>query len=425
MPEPQTIGYLTSLYARVGDTYVRREVEQLRRLGYVVHTFSIRRPDPSELISEAIRQEHAQTVYLLRAGPAKLALAALRQAISAPGKFLEAARLVLRSVPPGIEKRWTRRVAYLFEAAYLAELLRAKKVQHLHNHIGENSALVAMLASVFSGVPYSLTIHGPGEFDRPTLMAFDEKVRRSAFVAVISEFTRSQLYRWADYADWAKIHVIRGLIGSAHLEHGPAPIPESPRLISLARLVEQKGQAILIQAAACLRDRGQDFELVIVGDGPMRDELKRLIDQLGLNGLVRLTGTLSDQQVFQELLDARAMVLPSFAEGLPGVFLEAMALGRPVISTYIAGIPELVEPGKNGWLVPAGAVEPLVEAMAEALTADPAEIERMGRAGALRVAEQHTVDTEIPKLTKLFANAGATTNRTERHEPCPDALAAR
>jgi colanic acid/amylovoran biosynthesis glycosyltransferase len=215
------------------------------------------------------------------------------------------------------------------------------------------------------------------------------------------------------------------LIGSTHLEHGPAPIPQAPRLISLARLVEQKGQAILIQAAACLRDRGQDFELVIVGDGPMRGELERLIDQLGLNGLVRLAGTLSDQQVFQELLDARAMVLPSFAEGLPGVFLEAMALGRPVISTYIAGIPELVEPGKNGWLVPAGAVEPLVEAMAEALTADPAEIERMGRAGALRVAEQHTVDTEIPKLTTLFANAGATTNRPEMHEPCPNALAAR
>ena len=196
MSESLTIGYLTSAYARTGDTFIRKEVEQLRRLGHTVHTFSIRNIDPSELVSEEIRREHAQTVYLLDAGAIKLTLAGLRLAISAPGKFFKAVRLLHRIVPTGIEKRRVRQVAYLLESAYLAELLDAKKVQHLHNHIAENSAVVAMLAAMFRGIPYSLTIHGPGEFDRPTLLALDEKIRHADFVAAISEFTRGQLNRW-------------------------------------------------------------------------------------------------------------------------------------------------------------------------------------------------------------------------------------
>ena len=161
MSERLTIGYLTSFYARAGDTYIRREVEQLRRMGHVVHTFSIRKADPSELVSEAIRQEHAQTEYIFEAGLRKLAWSGLRTAIAAPRKFLNAAKLVLRHVPPGIKHRWIRQISYLLEAAYLAERLKAKDVQHLHNHIGESSAMVAMLAAMLQGIPYSLTIHGP------------------------------------------------------------------------------------------------------------------------------------------------------------------------------------------------------------------------------------------------------------------------
>ena len=152
--------------------------------------------------------------------------------------------------------------------------------------------------------------------------------------------------------------------------------------MNIGRLVEQKGQVILVQAAAQLRDRGVDFELVIVGDGPMRDELQQLIEQHSLQEQVRITGFLSNQGVLEELLAARALVQPSFAEGLPVVFFESLAVGRPVITTYIAGHPELIEAGVNGWLVPAGAVESLVDAMAEALKAEPAVLEKMGQAGA-------------------------------------------
>jgi glycosyltransferase involved in cell wall biosynthesis len=406
MSEAPTIGYLTSLYARVGDTFIRREVEQLRRLGHTVHTFSIRKPEQDELVSEEIRREYAGTEYLLEAGAGVLALAALRLAFAAPRRFLSAVTLVVRAVPPGIEKRWIRRISYLLEAAYLAERLAAKNVQHLHNHIGENSAVVAMLAAMFRGIPYSLTIHGPGEFDRPTLLALKEKIRRAAFIVAISEFTRSQLYRWADYGDWAKIHVIYVGVSSMFLEHGPAPVPPAPRLVSIGRIAEQKGQVILIHAAARLLEQGYDFELVIVGDGPMRGEIERLIDQFGLQDRVRITGYRSSQGVVQELLAARALVLPSFAEGLPVVFFEALALGRPVISTYVAGHTELIEPGINGWLVAAGAVEPLAEAMAEALTAETVELEQRGHAGAARVAQQHDPEAAAEKLRDLFLERG-------------------
>ena len=164
----------------------------------------------------------------------------------------------------------------------------------------------------------------------------------------------------------------------------------------------------MIEAAVRLREQGHDFELVIVGDGPLRGELERQIDLGGVRSQVRITGFLDNHAVRRELEAARALVMPSFGEGLPVVIMEALALGRPVISTHIAGIPELVEPGSSGWLVPAGDVERLVAAMAAVLTADAALLTAMGRRGRARVAERHNVDTEAKKLADLIGDLGAT-----------------
>jgi len=197
--------------------------------------------------------------------------------------------------------------------------------------------------------------------------------------------------------------VIHCGLNEGYLSAASVPVPDRPRLVSVGRLDEQKGQLLLIEAAGRLRDQGLDFGIVIVGDGPMRGEIQQLIERSGLADRVRLTGYLSNHGVRQELQAARALVLPSFAEGLPVVVMEALSLGRPVIGTYIGGIPELIKPGVNGWLVPAGAVEPLVDAMVAALTADPLELDVMGSDGATRVAEQHNVYTEAGKLVDLFA----------------------
>ena len=279
------------------------------------------------------------------------------------------------------ERGLLRNLVYLSEACVLRGWMNELGVEHIHTNFGTNSATVAMLCRLLGGPSYSFTIHGPEEFDNPRGNCLREKIRHSRFTVAISKFTRSQLYRWADHQDWSKIHVIRVGVGGLYKGQGPSPIPSAPRLVNIGRLVEQKGQVVLLQAAAQLRERGVEFEVVIIGDGPMREELQQLIEQHSLQRQVRITGFLSNQKVLEELLAARALVLPSFAEGLPVVILESLALGRPVITTSIAGHPELIESGVNGWLVPAGDVESLVEAMTDALKAKPEILERMGQAG--------------------------------------------
>ena len=250
-----TIGYLNSAYNKVSHTFIRGEVVALRDLGFTVHTFSTDRPEPDELVSELARREHATTEYVLAVGVVRLAMAFVRAAFRAPRRLLQASWLALRIGTPGLKGRlWP--LAYLLEAAYLADRLRAKGVTHLHNHFGEDSAAVAMLAGVISGIPYSLTIHGPGEFDRPTLLALDEKIRRATFVATTSSFNRAQLLRWSDSSHWPKIKLVRSGVEGVFLGARPTPVPGDRRLVCVGRLVEQKGQLLLIEALARLVAEG-------------------------------------------------------------------------------------------------------------------------------------------------------------------------
>ena len=405
---PLTLGYMTSLYARASDFFIRGEVAQLRAFGHTVHTFSVRKSDPAEGVSEDVRREQAATVCLVEAGAFRLAASWLRRAWRSPKTMVEAVRVAWRLSTPGIKGRlWPW--AYLLEAAYLADELEAKGVRHLHNHIAENSASVAMLASVLSGVPFSMTVHGPNEFDAPRSFAYGEKIKRAAFTAAISEYGRSQLFRWSDYEDWPRVKVVRSGIGRTFLGREPTPVPDVRRLVCIGRLAEQKGQLLLVEAAGRLLDEGlDDFEIVLIGDGPLRAPIEALIARLGLEGRVKIAGWMGGERVRDEIENSRGLVLPSFAEGLPMVIMESLALGRPVIATYVGGVPELVEPGSNGWLVPAGSVDPLVVAMRELLTAPVSELALMGRAGAARVAAQHDSAREVAKLVSLFrTSAGA------------------
>jgi glycosyltransferase involved in cell wall biosynthesis len=186
------------------------------------------------------------------------------------------------------------------------------------------------------------------------------------------------------------------------LDAEPSPAPSAPKLVSVGRLVEQKGQLVLVEAAARLRDEGIAFEIDLIGDGPMRGDLVSAIDRLGLGDRVKLLGWRSNSGVREAIRGARALVLPSFAEGLPVVLMESLALARPAISTYVAGIPELVEPGVSGWLVPPGAVEALASAMKAALLARPEDLDRMGRAGRAIVARRHDASRSASLLASLF-----------------------
>jgi colanic acid/amylovoran biosynthesis glycosyltransferase len=417
----KTIAYVLPTYPMPSQTFIRREIAALEARGWTVHRFAMRRFD-RELAEPADRAEQGRTEYILDAGKVALARDLIGEAPGRPRRWLSAMSAALR-MGSRSEKGVARHLIYLAEAARLRRRLAECGARHLHAHFGTNAAAVAMLCRLLGGPPYSLTIHGPEEFDAPGPLSLGEKARHAAFVVAISHFTRSQLCRWCSTDDWDKIRVVRCGLDAVFLGSGGVPVPDRPRLVTVGRLAEQKGQLLLVEAASRLAERCPDFELVIVGDGPLRGELERAIARHGLRDRVRITGFLDNRAVRRELEAARALVLPSFAEGLPVVIMEAMALGRPVIATTIAGIPELVEPGRTGWLVPAGAVEPLVEAMAEALAADPAELDRMGRAGAALAAERHDADAEAAKLAALIEGEADARRADPRVIPAP-ALAA-
>lgn len=399
-PSQRKIGYLVNQYPQPSQSFIRREIAALEAHGLTVARFTVRRWD-GELVDPADQAEAECSRVLLSARVMRVLGAVLTSALRRPVRFVQAFRLAV-SVGWRSLRGVGYHLVYLVEACILLHETRRTDVTHLHAHFGTNSTTVAMLCAALGGPSYSFTAHGPEEFDMPISLRLDEKIRRAAFVVSISAFGRSQLCRWVEHGQWQKIHVVRCGLDGQFLRHRSRPIPAAPRLVNVGRLAEQKAQSVLLHAAAQLREQGVAFTLTLAGDGPMRSQLEELIAQLRLSDVVTITGWISGAEVRERLCGARALVLPSFAEGLPVAIMESLALERPVISTYVAGIPELVEPGVCGWLVPAGAVEPLAQAMHEAITAAPEVLQRMGRAGAERVAAQHDALSEAGKLARLF-----------------------
>jgi glycosyltransferase involved in cell wall biosynthesis len=394
------IAYLINQYPMASLTFIRREIAAIEATGRSVQRYAVRAWD-TPLVDPDDLSEAARTRRILDVGSLRLLSALVGTALSRPRRFARALAEVWR-FGRNSERGVTIHLIYFAEACVLCKWMQQDRIDHLHVHFGSNSATVAMLCRLVGGPPYSFTVHGPEEFDRPASLGLGRKIRYAAFVVPISSYGRSQLWRWAEFRDWGKVHVIHCGLDDSYLG-APVSAPcSAPRLINIGRLSEQKGQLILVEAAARLRAQGRDFEIVLIGGGPLREAIEERIRQLDLGTHVKLAGWMTGPQVRHELLASRGLVLPSFAEGLPVVIMEALALRRPVISTYVAGIPELVRPGETGWLVPAGDVDELVAAMIQMLDAPLDQLERMGQAGAARVARDHDIRTEVGKLLDLI-----------------------
>lgn len=394
------IAYLINSYPMGSHSFIRREIRALERSGAEVVRIALRGWQEAPVDPDD-QEEQRRTQYVLRSGAAGLGLALMKRFLQGPVSFARAARAAL-SMSRMSERSLAHHFVYLAEACRVLEIATRVGVTHLHAHFGTNSAEVAMLARLLGGPKYSFTVHGPEEFDKPLGLHLREKVEHAQFVVAISSFGRSQMFRWLPYREWDKVQVVHcGLEEGFHTGARPSP-PGRPRIVCVGRLCEQKGQLLLLDAAKELKQRGVAFELVLAGDGELRPELERQIALKQLQEHVRITGWLSSAQVREELLSSRALVLPSFAEGLPVVIMEAMALGRPVVTTTVAGIPELVRHGREGWLVPAGDKESLVRALGELLHADKATLHSMGEAARERVLLRHSVDTEARRLVELF-----------------------
>src|ERR1019366_4420828 len=372
------IAYLVNQYPQVSHSFIRREIRALERQGFQVMRIALRGWD-AELVDREDQLEREHTRFVLRDGAPTLLLALMRMLFTKPLCLVRAFLLAWR-MGRRAERPLYVHLAYLVEACRIEPWLRAAGIQHLHAHFGTNSAEVAMLAHALGGPPWSFTAHGPEEFDKGIIIGLGEKIRRCKFVVAISSYGRSQLYRFVEHRHWPKVQVVHCGLEPAFYAEPVSPISAARRLVCVGRLCEQKGQLLLVEAAARLAAKKLEFELVLAGDGELRADIEALVALLDLQAHVRITGWISGEQVRKEILAARALVLPSFAEGLPVVLMEAMALQRPVISTFVAGIPELVLPGEHGWLVPAGDVEALASAMQVCLDAPTDTLARMGEA---------------------------------------------
>ncbi len=386
-------------YPKVSHTFIRREILAVEQQGLDVLRLAIRgwdddAPDPID------QAEKARTHYLLKDGTVGLLKATLAQAARAPGRFLSALKLALR-MSRRADRPWPFHLVYLMEACAAMPVLRAARIQHLHIHFGTNPAEVGMLIEALGGPGYSMTVHGPEEFDRPDFLHLGAKIRGARFVAAITSFCRSQLSRWVAYTEWPKLRIVHcGLDPEFHSVE--APPPHGKRLICIGRMTEQKGHLLLIEAAALVAREVPDFSWCWPATANCARPSSSASRRLGLRRNVRITGWISSDTVRSELLAARALVLASFAEGLPVVIMEAMALGRPCVSTCIAGIPELIRDGENGWLLPAGDPEALARAMLACLRLDDAELARVGQRARASALERYDVDREAAKLVALF-----------------------
>ncbi len=406
-----TIAYLVNQYPKVSHSFIRREILALEAGGTPVARFSVRSCS-GELVDPADQAELHKTQVLLARGVSGLLTGLIQTALAHPRQFLKALAFTL-SVSRRGQRGLAHHLAYLAEACILRREFALQEITHVHAHFGTNSTTVAMLCHALGGPTYSFTVHGPEEFDRPEALLLPEKIRRAAAVVAISAFGKSQLMRWCEAADWRKIQVVHCGVDEEFLTQAATPVPETPQLVCVGRLSEQKGHLLLLEAIAPLAAAGIPFKLVLVGDGELRPQVEAAIAQYGLQSCVEITGWASSAEVRQHIVNSRVLVLPSFAEGLPVVLMEALALARPVVSTYVAGIPELVEPGRSGWLVPPGAVEELTAALREVLQADPKTLSAMGEQGRSRVVQQHNAATEARKLAALFQQIEAEARRSE------------
>jgi glycosyltransferase involved in cell wall biosynthesis len=381
------LAYLCNLYPAVSHSFVRREIAAVEAQGHIVHRFSIRAA-PWDLRDEADLAEAKRVEAVLPQGIGRLSLAAMGLLLTRPGKTIAALAMAIRLSSPGLKQK-AKHAAYFLEAAWLARRLERLKVEHLHAHFGTNPAAVALIVRTLGGPPYSFTVHGPDEFDAPVALSLGRKIEGAAFVVAISSYGRSQLMRWTAPRRWDRIEVVRCGVDEAFLDADPQPMPPgSTEFVCVARLAPQKGLPLLIAACDQLHSAGDRFSMTIIGGGELRESIEKEISQRGLGDVVRLAGIRSSSEIHEALLRSRAFVLPSFAEGLPVVLMEALALSRPVIATAIAGIPELVD-GDCGWLITAGSEEALVAAMKQALDSKDEALAEKGAVGRQRVHEMH------------------------------------
>lgn len=391
------LAYLVSRYPAISHTFILREIAHLRTLGHEIHTASINTPDRSLDHMDATERSEAVRTYGVKQHGAQGALTALAYwSMRSPSALVKTLSVSFRF-------GWLKGLAYTVEAAMVARWMHLLSLAHLHVHFGNAGASVGVLVKQLTGCHLSYTIHGPDEFDDVPGQQLAFKMHSADAIVCISQFARSQLMRISSPSDWPKLTVCRLGVDANVFQAPPRTGSVAvPQLVSVGRLTPAKGQVLLVQACAQLRDNGVPFHLTVVGDGPDRPRVEAEIAKFHLQAQVTLTGSLTQEGVRAALARSDAFVLPSLAEGIPVVLMEAMASYVPCISTPVNGIPELIEHGHTGLLATPGDVDSLVTQLTLLCTRSDLR-QSMAIAAYRKVSSQFDLFVNVQALGRVFA----------------------
>jgi colanic acid/amylovoran biosynthesis glycosyltransferase len=416
--ETLRLGYLLSQYPAVNHTFILREIRALRCLGFDITAVSIRPSDrPLEALSAEEAEEFRLTWSILGNGPWRVVRAHLRTAVRRPLAYLASLLYALRLA--GWDLRASAaHLLWFAEAVAAGDHFVRAGVGHVHSHF---SSTVALLMARLFPVRFSVTVHGPDEFNDVAAFHMAEKVAQSAFVAAISRYAASQTMRAADPRDWPRIRVLP--LGVDLGAFVPGPRREAPgrlNLLCVGRLAPVKAHLVLFDAVRSLVDAGHShLRLTVVGGGPSRPLLERAIAEAGLAPYIHLTGACNSDRIAGFLRETDIFALPSFAEGVPIVLMEAMAMEIPCVTTWVAGIPELIRDQVDGLLVPPADPGALAAAIAT-LAADPDLRVRLGVSARERVAQSYDLSNNATRLAAVFrGEIGPQAPRISLpHHPC-------
>jgi colanic acid/amylovoran biosynthesis glycosyltransferase len=397
-PSPR-LAYLVSQYPAASHTFILREILELRRLGFDIQVASIRSADrPLDELAPEEQQEQRATFYVKPLGAVRIMAVNVLMFCRRPVSYLSAVAYSLRLA--GLDARAALfNLAYLAEAAVIVDWMRRQRLSHVHMHF---TSTVGLLAARLAPLRLSATIHGSDEFMDPRGFYLAEKIRAFHLLCTISEYGRSQLMRFSDLTQGSKFRVAR--LGVDPALYTPRPFRENPspfEILFVGRLVPVKGLFILVAAVDRLVRQGRSIHLRIAGDGPDRAGLERNVAERGLNSHVIFEGWQNSDSVRALYRAADLFVLPSFAEGIPVVLMEAMAMEIPCVATRITGIPELIRDQVDGLLVTPSSAEELAAAMAR-LMDDPKLRRGLGTSARQRILENYDLQGNTGQLGSIF-----------------------
>lgn len=393
------IAYFTNTYPRATDTFIRLEVLGLRERGLEVNTYSVRKSGDDHNVDNEVISEKQNTSFILPFNILELLFALFLFTFTKPKNLLHSLKATIKTARPGIKGKLLQ-FAYFLEALVLAKRLKEDNIEHLHNHLGDNSGTVTLIASTIIDIPYSISIHGPHIFFDGFNWALNEKTKHSKFISCIGHFCKSQMMLYTESEYWDKFEIIRcGVDLKKYQFRSNSSTPS--KILFVGRLSNEKGLNVLLDSLAILKSENLDFMLTILGDGPSREKLEQQTKELKLNDYVIFKGFVDQSTIREDLNNSDLFILPSFAEGIPVSLMEAMAIGVPVITTYVGGISELVIDNKTGLLCYPSDPSGLADSIRKYLN-DQERIESIVKHARQHIETEFDIDNQIDKLAELF-----------------------